>query len=76
MTHLPQIAAMADHQFLVEKCVEDGRTNTHVRMLEPVERVREIARMLGGGEDTIASAESHAATMLENAEKLKQTQQK
>lgn len=76
VTHLPQIAAMADHQFLVEKCVEDGRTNTHVRMLEPVERVREIARMLGGGEDTIASAESHAATMLENAEKLKQTQQK
>ncbi|MBR4080851.1 MAG: DNA repair protein RecN [Clostridia bacterium] len=48
VTHLPQIAAMAHHQFLVEKQVEDGRTHTGVRMLTPDERVGEVARMLGG----------------------------
>ena len=71
VTHLPQIAAMADHQFLVEKRVADGRTNTSVRLLTPQERIGEVARMLGGAEDTLASAQSHAATMLSRAEQLK-----
>ncbi len=72
VTHLPQIAAMADHQFLVEKRVENGRTNTYVHALSHDERIGEVARMLGGGDDTLESARSHAATMLDNAEKLKQ----
>ena len=65
MTHLPQIAAMADHQFLVEKRVEEGRTNTTVRRLSVEERVGEVTRMLGGADGSDASARSHARHMLE-----------
>src|SRR5262249_50233472 len=54
ITHLPQIAALADHHFAVEKRVAKGRTTTHARRLETDERVRELTRMLGGH----ASAES------------------
>lgn len=67
VTHLPQIAAMAAHQFLVEKHVEDGRTNTSVRMLERDERTGEIARMLGGADGSGDSARSHADHMLDQA---------
>lgn len=69
VTHLPQIAAMADHQFLVEKRVEEGRTNTSVRMLTHEERIGEVARMMGGAEGSQDSARAHAALMLEQAEK-------
>ena len=65
VTHLPQIAAMADHQFLVEKRVEEGRTNTSVRRLSMDERVGEVARMLGGADGSDESALSHARHMLE-----------
>ena len=74
VTHLPQIAAMADHQFLVEKRVQGERTNTSVRLLTPEERVSEVARMLGGADDTIESARSHAATMISRAGQLKRAQ--
>lgn len=48
ITHLPQIAAYGDRHFLVEKQVKDGRTKTAIRELSKDERVRELARMLGG----------------------------
>lgn len=64
VTHLPQIAAMAAHQFLVEKRVEGERTNTSVRLLSPKERINEVARMLGGADGSEGSAMSHAAHML------------
>lgn len=48
ITHLPQIAALADHHFAVEKHVVNGRTTATARALSPDERVREITRMLGG----------------------------
>ncbi|MCU0724992.1 MAG: DNA repair protein RecN [Planctomycetes bacterium] len=48
ITHLPQIAGLADEHFLVAKLVGDGRTATTVRRLTADERVEEIARMLGG----------------------------
>ncbi len=67
VTHLPQIAAMAAHQFLVEKRVEGERTNTSVRRLNGEERIREVARMLGGADGSEDSARSHAAHMLEIA---------
>lgn len=54
ITHLPQIAALADHHFAVEKRVSNGRTATTARALQAEERVRELTRMLGGS----ASAES------------------
>lgn len=67
VTHLPQIAAMAAHQFLVEKRVEGERTNTSVRCLTDEERIGEVARMLGGADGSEDSARSHAAHMLEVA---------
>ena len=67
VTHLPQIAAMAAHQFLVEKRVEGERTNTSVRCLSEQERIAEVARMLGGADGSEASAQSHAAHMLQVA---------
>jgi DNA repair protein RecN (Recombination protein N) len=48
ITHLPQIAALADAHFVVDKTESKGRTHTSVRRLSKVERVDEIARMLGG----------------------------
>lgn len=48
VTHLPQIAAMADIQFAVEKRQENGRTYTDVRRLDPDGRRAEIARLTGG----------------------------
>lgn len=47
VTHLAQIAAMADAQFLVEKQVSGGRTHTTVRALDAEGRVGEIARLIG-----------------------------
>ncbi|MBI3785619.1 MAG: DNA repair protein RecN [Deltaproteobacteria bacterium] len=48
ITHLPQIAALADHHFAVEKRVSKGRTITTAKQLEGDDRIRELARMLGG----------------------------
>jgi DNA repair protein RecN (Recombination protein N) len=48
ITHLPQIAALADTHFAVDKTEARGRTHTSVRRLDPSERVDEIARMIGG----------------------------
>ena len=71
VTHLPQIAAMATHQFLVEKRVEGERTNTSVRMLNLEERIGEVARMLGGADGSEDSARKHAAHMLEVAKETR-----
>ncbi|MGE5218050.1 MAG: DNA repair protein RecN [Chloroflexota bacterium] len=48
VTHLPQIAALADSHYVVQKAVEKGRTFTRVKQLSERERVAELARMLGG----------------------------
>ncbi|MCL1795720.1 MAG: DNA repair protein RecN [Clostridia bacterium] len=64
VTHLPQIAANADAQYLVEKQETDGRTRTNVKTLDGEGRVGAIARMLGGEENT---ASAHARAMLESA---------
>ncbi len=62
ITHLPQIAAMADHHFYIEKKVTGGVTKTSISPLDKKERVSEIARMLGGEEISRAA--------LQNAEEL------
>ena len=64
ITHLPQIAALADHHLEVSKHVEAGRTTTRVRALGDEARREEIARMLGGIEITRATVE-HAAELLD-----------
>ena len=71
VTHLPQIAAMAAHQFLVEKRVEGERTSTSVRKLSAEERIGEVARMIGGADGSDESARSHASHMLNMAETFK-----
>lgn len=48
ITHLPQIAALADTQYVVGKAEAKGRTHTTIRRLAAAERVEEIARMIGG----------------------------
>jgi DNA repair protein RecN (Recombination protein N) len=63
VTHLPQVAAMADTQWQVSKAAADGVTLSHIRVLEPAERVEEIARMLGGVKITETTLK-HAAEML------------
>lgn len=52
ITHLPQIAAMADAHFLVEKSYVEGQTRTRIDSLSMEESCKELARMLGGAEIT------------------------
>lgn len=70
ITHLPQVACMADHQYLIEKNIEGERTMTHVEELSDQGRVEELARMLGGVEITEKTLH-HAQEMLKLAEKRK-----
>ncbi len=60
VSHLPQVAAMGDVHFAVDKAVDHGRTFSRIVRLDGEGRRREIARMLGGG----AAALSHAAELL------------
>ena len=66
VTHVPQIAALADRHFLAEKREVKGRTIAAVRELSGKERVAEIARMLAG-EKVPATALKHAETLLAEA---------
>ena len=70
ITHLPQIAAMADAHYLIEKAVSNGSTVSKIRMLDPAETVDELSRMLGGVEITDKVRES-AKEMKELALKKK-----
>ena len=67
ITHLPQIAAMADHHYLIEKTVSGGKTRTTVQLLDAEGAGREIARLHGGDhitELTLASAREQLATAM------------
>lgn len=63
ITHLPQVAAVSDHHYLVTKHVQDGRTETRVERLRQSEKIEELARMLAGTEITDL-ARKHAAELL------------
>ena len=65
ITHLPQIAAMADAHFLIEKSVEKQSTVSRIHRLDEEESVRELARMLGGVEitDTVLMSAREMKTM-------------
>lgn len=63
ITHLPQIAAMADAHFLIEKSVEHDATVSRIHLLNEEESVNELARMLGGAQIT--------DTVLMNAREMK-----
>ena len=64
ITHLPQIAAMADHHFLIEKTSSADSTISNIRPLEREESIQELARMLGGVKIT--------DTVLQNAKEMKE----
>jgi DNA repair protein RecN (Recombination protein N) len=63
ITHLPQIAAMADSHYLIEKNVENQKTVTHIKKLSEEASISEIARLLGGAAIT--------ETAIKNAREMK-----
>jgi DNA repair protein RecN (Recombination protein N) len=79
VTHLPQVAAFADQHITVTKTsvrgadggTATGFTSSDVRLLNAAERVRELARMLAGQEDS-ESAQAHAQELLDDAKLLPQ----
>ena len=72
VSHLPQIAAAADEQYLVRKETRpDGRTHTEVAHLDAEGRVREVARMVSGAEGSAAEAETYARKMIAAAKRNK-----
>ena len=58
VTHLSQIAVMADQHLMIEKQTEGTRTETHVMVLEPEGRVHEIARIMGGENPSVLLLET------------------
>ena len=64
ITHLPQIAAMADSHYLIEKSVENETTISTIRKLQDEDSVGDLARMLGGDKIT--------DTVLKNAKEMKE----
>lgn len=60
VTHLAQIAALGDSQYLVEKTVKDGHTGSSVRRLDEEGRVGELARLVGGADDSASRARACA----------------
>lgn len=70
VTHLAQIACMADRHYLIEKVSEEETTRTFVRKLEDGEVRDELARLMGGSSSSEASVR-YAGEMLENARKYK-----
>ena len=72
VTHLPQLAAMADTHFSVEKGEDKGRTYTKVVQLDRERRKAELARITGGSKVTEALLES-AGELLDEAERYRET---
>ena len=75
VTHLPQLAAMADTHFSVEKGERDGRTYTQVERLSQQRRKEELARLTGGAVISDAILKS-AGELLTEAESYKQNRKK
>lgn len=67
ITHLPQVAAMADHHYFIKKEVSNDRTNTNLVKLDSDARVEELARMLSGSTVTKLTME-HANELLNLAD--------
>ena len=63
VTHLPQVAAQANHQWQVSKETHGGKTLSSIRALNGEERIEEVARMLGGAKIT-DTTRKHAREML------------
>lgn len=68
VTHLPQVAAQAQHHMSVSKTTRKGSTTSSVKQLSPTDRIDEIARMMGGVKVTDATRK-HAAEILSSRSK-------
>ena len=68
VTHLPQIAAYADAQYVAFKYSDADKTHSVTRRLTESERPKELARIMGG-EETDQSAMEHARTLLQSAKR-------
>ena len=76
VTHLPQIAAAADYQYLVQKAVSGERTSTSVAELDGNGRKAELARMISGADGITEETILYASGMLKAAEELKNRRMK
>ena len=65
VTHLPQVASQGDHQWRVQKLVDQGQTISQIEVLNRQDRVQEIARMLGGADITETTLR-HARELLDH----------
>lgn len=70
ISHLPQIASLADRHFYIYKETEDQITKTKIDRLSEIERKEEIARMISGDKKTETSLK-HASELIEDAESIK-----
>jgi len=70
ITHLPQVASMADNHFFISKEMKDNRTHTNIYNLDSKNRKEELARMLGGVQLTDTTIK-HAQEMLDLAKQKK-----
>ena len=70
ITHLPQIASMADTNYFIKKEVKDDKTFTSFTKLNEEEKVEELVRIISG-ENTSENAIMYVKDMIENADKLK-----
>ncbi len=75
VTHLPQIAALADVHFMVQKQDDGQTTRTSLKRLEMEERYEYIARMMSGMEDSKLAYE-HARELITHSEEIKQKRRK
>lgn len=71
ISHLPQVAALADHHLFISKETINERTKTHVSVLNDDEKIKEISRMIAGVEITELTKQ-HAKELLDQAKKVKQ----
>ncbi|KAL3948691.1 DNA repair protein RecN [Lentilactobacillus hilgardii] len=70
ITHLPQVAAMSDHHYFIQKQIHDGRTTTTITELNKQDSVNEISRMLSGTTVTKLTKE-HASELISMADEEK-----
>ncbi|AMO85957.1 Recombination protein N [Solibacillus isronensis B3W22] len=71
ISHLPQVAAMADHHYYIKKQVEHNRTFTSITEMEEKERIVEISRMMSGAEITDLTLQ-HASELIHMANERKE----
>ncbi|MBN1298855.1 MAG: DNA repair protein RecN [Actinobacteria bacterium] len=70
ITHLPQIAAFAEHNYFIEKITQDSRTKIKINKLKQDKKIKEISRMLSGMADSEISMQ-HAAELINEINSMK-----